>query len=88
MERPRPQGPGAQDRIGASLGSDAPESIPASLRLQAIPESEAEALTFGYGLPPAAHLTACRATWWRLRRLGVPLPAELRVIRIAGGRDG
>ncbi len=85
MQSPRPQGPGAQDRIGASLGSDAPESIPASLRLQAIPESEVEALAFGYGLPPAAHLKACRTLWWRLRRQGVLLPAERRVILVAGG---
>ncbi len=85
MQHPQPQGLGAQDRIGASLGSDAPESIPVSLRLQAIPESEVEALAFGYGLPPAAHLKACRTLWWRLRRQGVLLPAERRVILIERG---
>ena len=81
MQSPRPQGQGAQDRIG---GSDTP-AIPASRRLQAIPESEAEALAFGYGLPPAIHLTACRTLWWHLRRQGVLLPAERRVILVAGG---
>ena len=85
MRNPDPGGTGARDRLGTSLGSDAPESIPVSLRLQAIPESEAEALAFGYGLPPAFHLTACRTLWWRLRRQGLRLPAERRVIVIAGG---
>ncbi len=86
MQHPRPM-PGARDRYDASLGSDAPESILAPFQLQAIPESEAEALAWGYGLPPADHLTACRAMWLRLRLRGVPLPAEPRIILIAGGRS-
>ena len=84
MQHPRPK-PGARDRLGKSRGGDAPEFIPASRKLQAIPESEVEALAFGYGLPPAAHLKACRTLWWRLRRQGVLLPAERRVILVAGG---
>ncbi len=85
MQHPQPQGLGAQDRIGASLGSDAPESIPASLRLQAIPETEAEVLAWGYGLPPADHLTEVRAIWWRQAAQGHRLPAEIGVIVVAGG---
>ncbi len=84
MRNPDPGGTGARDRLGTSLGSDAPEFIPASCKLPAIPESEAEALAWGYGLPPADHLTACCAIWWRLRRLGVFLPAERGVIVVEG----
>ena len=69
----------------ASLAGDASVSNKSRAPVQAIPESEAEALAFGYGLPPADQLTACRAIWWHLRRLGVPLPVERRVILIAGG---
>ncbi len=46
----------------------------------------AEALAYGYGVPPEPALSEVRCLWWRHRRQGVPLPAELRVIRIAGGR--
>jgi hypothetical protein len=83
MANPRPR-PRARDRIFASLGSDAPGSKHASIRLQAIPECEAEALAWGYGIPPDDHLLACRAMWLRLRLRGVPLPAEPRIIVIAG----
>jgi hypothetical protein len=31
-------------------------------------------------------LADVRVAWWRLRRQGVPLPAELGVILIGGGR--
>ena len=87
MQHPDPRGTGARDKSDAekSFGDDAPVSSKSRAPIQAIPESEAEALAFGYGLPPADHLTACRAMWWTLRRLGVPLPAERRVILIAGG---
>ena len=90
MQHPDPGRTGARDSSDTDALLDGNVSVSSKSRapVQAIPESEAEALAFGYGLPPAAHLTACRATWWRLRRLGVPLPAELRVIRIAGGGHG
>ncbi len=45
----------------------------------------AEALAFSYGIPPEPALTEVRRAWWRLRRQGVVLPAERRVIVIAGG---
>ena len=45
----------------------------------------AEALAFGYGIPPEPALTEVRSAWWRLRRQGALLPAERRVILIAGG---
>ena len=87
MHNPPHEVRGARDRsdADASLDGDASVSNKSRVPVQAIPESEAEALAWGYGLPPADHLTACRAIWWRLRRLGVPLPAERRVILIAGG---
>ncbi len=37
MRNPDPGGTGARDRFGASLGSDAPEFIPASRKFQAVP---------------------------------------------------
>ena len=88
MQHPRPK-PGARDSFddGKSFGDDALVSIKSRVLIQAIPESEAEALAFGYGLPPADHLAACRALWLRLRLRGVPLPAEPRVILIKGGRQ-
>ena len=87
MHNPPHEVRGARDSsdADASLAGDAPVSSKFRVPLQAIPESEAEALAWGYGLPPADHLTACRAIWWRLRRLGVPLPVERRVIVIQGG---
>ncbi len=45
----------------------------------------AEALAFGYGIPPGPALTEVRCLWWRQRRQGLRLPAERRVILIAGG---
>ena len=44
----------------------------------------AEALTYGFGVPPEPALTEVRCLWWRLRHQGVPLPAERRVILVAG----
>ena len=87
MQHPDSQGTGSRDKsdTGKSFGDDALVSTKFRAPIQAIPETEAEALAFGYGLPPADHLTACRAIWWRLRHLGVPLPIERRVILIAGG---
>ncbi len=41
---------GARGSSNASLAGDAPESIPAPIKLQAIPEREAEPLAFGYGM--------------------------------------
>ena len=64
--------------------SDEHKSTPEHPQLQAIPECEAEALAGGYGLPPADHLTACRAIWWRQVALGHHLPAERRIILIKG----
>ncbi len=46
----------------------------------------AESLAFGYGIPPEPALTEVRRAWWRLRRLGVLLPAERRVILLGGQR--
>ena len=40
----------------------------------------AEALAFGYGIPPAPILVELRSLWWRLRDHGVRLPAERRVV--------
>lgn len=57
----------------------------ASFQLQSIPECEAEALAWGYGLPPDDHLIACRAMWSHLLLHGVSLPAERRIILISGG---
>ena len=78
---------GARDGAdaGASFGDDARISSKFRAPVQAIPETEAEALAFGYGLPPADHLTACRALWLHLRLRGVPLPAEPRVIATEQG---
>ena len=45
----------------------------------------AEALAYGFGVPSEPALTAVRRAWWRLRCQGVLLPAERRVILIAGG---
>ena len=87
MRHPPHEVRGARDRFGTgkSFADDAPVSNKSRAPVQAIPECEAEALAWGYGLPPADHLTACCAIWWRLRRLGVFLPAERRVIVIEGG---
>ncbi len=89
MRDPDPKRTGARDSAdtGVSFGDDAPLSNKSRAPIQAILETEAEALAFGYGLPPADHLTACRALWLRLRLLGVPLPAEPRVILIEGGSN-
>ncbi len=86
MHNPPHEVRGARDKsdAGKSFGDDAPVFNKSRVPVQAIPECEAEALAWGYGLPPADHLTACRATWWRLRRLGVRLPAERRVILVKG----
>ena len=46
----------------------------------------AESLAFGYGIPPEPTLIEVRRAWWRLRRLGVLLPAERRVILLGGQR--
>ncbi len=46
----------------------------------------AEALAYGFGIPPEPALTEVRCLWWRLRRQGVLLPAERRVISLKGGR--
>ena len=74
---------------GFSFGDEHQVSSISDAPLQAIPETEAEPLAFGYGRLPADHLAACRAIWGRLRLHGVPLPAESGVILIAGDRhDG
>ncbi len=96
MHNPPHEVRGARDSsdADASLAGDAPVSsnfrvpVKSSVPVQAIPECEAEALAWGYGLPPADHLTEVRAMWLRLRRLGVALPAERRVILITGGYHG
>ena len=44
----------------------------------------AEALAFGYGVPPEPALSEVRCLWWRQRRHGLRLPAERRVILIEG----
>ena len=87
MRHPDPRGTGARDSSDADALLDGNASVSSKSRapVQAIPESEAEALAWGYGLPLADHLTACCAIWWRLRRLGVFLPAERGVIVIEGG---
>ncbi len=46
----------------------------------------AEALAYGFGIPPEPALTEVRCLWWRLVALGHRLPAERRVIRLEGGR--
>ncbi len=46
----------------------------------------AEALALGYGVPPEPALTEVRRAWWRLRRQGLRLPAERRVILLGGQR--
>ena len=75
--------------VGFSFGDEHQVSSISDAPLQAIPETEAEPLAWGYGNLPADHLIACRAMWMRLRMRGVPLPAERRIILIAGGRhDG
>ena len=38
----------------------------------------AEALAYGFGIPPEIALTEVRCLWWRLRRQGHRLPAERR----------
>ena len=90
MQHPPHEVRGARDRVDAdaSLAGDASVSNKSRAPIQAIPESEAEALAWGYGLPPADHLAACRAMWWRLRRHAGVLPVERRVILIAGGGHG
>ncbi len=45
----------------------------------------AEALAFGYGIPPEPALSEVRCLWWRQRRQGLRLPDERRVILITGG---
>ena len=45
----------------------------------------AEALAYGYGVPPEPVLTEVRCLWWRQHRQGLRLPAERRVTLIAGG---
>ena len=65
--------------------SDDHKSTPEHPQLQAIPECEAEALAWGYGPPPADHVSACRAIWWRQVALGHRLPAELGLIVLEGG---
>ncbi len=79
--------PGARDNLdtGDSFANGAPLSNKSRVPFQVIPECDAEALAWGYGIPPADHLIACRAMWLRLRMRGVPLPAELRIILIEGG---
>ncbi len=47
---------------------------------------EAEALAFGYGLPPPHIIAELRALWWRFRAQGLSLPVERRVILLGGGR--
>ena len=86
MQHPRPR-PGARGSAdtGVLFGDDAPVSSKSRAPIQVIPECEAEALAWGYGVPPADHLAACRAMWLRLRLRGVPLPAEPRIIMISGG---
>ena len=78
--------PGARGRIGAdvSFADDAPISIPASLRIQAIPETDAEALAYGEAQPTGPQLAEARTMWWRQRRHGRALPAESGVIVIEG----
>ena len=44
----------------------------------------AEALAYGFGVPPEPALTEVRSAWWRLRRQGLRLPAERQVILVAG----
>ncbi len=84
MKRPAGRGGARKIRTAANNGCSF-NAPPLKAQALAIPESEAEALAWGYGLPPADHLTACCTIWWRLRRLGVPLPVERRVILIGGG---
>ena len=86
MQHPRPR-PGARGNLetGVSIANDALQSGNPRVPFQAIPECDAEALAWGFGLPPADHVTACRAMWLRLRMRGVPLPAEPRIILIEGG---
>ncbi len=83
--RPQPGGDCGASDADISFGNDESVFTPAPRKIQAIPECEAEAFAWGYGIPPADHLTECRAMWLRLRIRGVPLPAELRIILIAGG---
>ena len=86
MQHPSQFLAGARDGVDVvSFGDEQRLSSKFCAPIQAIPETKAEALAFGYGLPPADHLTACRALWLRLRLRGVPLPAEPRVILIEGG---
>ncbi len=40
----------------------------------------AEALAFGYGIPPALVRAELRSRWRCLRALGVRLPAERRIV--------
>ena len=45
----------------------------------------AEALAFGYGIPPEPIRTEVRCLWWRQRRQGHYLPAERGVILLEEG---
>ena len=45
----------------------------------------AEALAYGFGIPPEPVRAEVRAIWWCQRRRGLRLPAEHGVILIAGG---
>ncbi len=45
----------------------------------------AEALAYGYGVPPEPALSEVRCLWWRQAALGHRLPAERDVIVIEGG---
>ena len=86
MAKPRPK-PGARgsSEAGAKFANDAQVSSNSHDPLQAIPESEAEALAFVYGRLPADHLTTIRALWWRMRCLGVLLPVGPSIVVIRGG---
>ena len=44
----------------------------------------AEALAYGYSVPPEPALSEVRYLWWRQRRQGLRLPAERRVILLDG----
>lgn len=60
-----PTGARGSSDASASLAGDAPESIPVPIKLQAIPEREAEHLAFGYGSLSDDHLEAARAKFAR-----------------------
>ena len=46
----------------------------------------AEALAYGFGVPPEPALTEVRTVWWHQAALGLRLPAGRRVVLLAGGR--